>query len=506
MLYLPLDEEKKLENKDSLNSAEEFQDNIMKIFGKIEEYELLTKGNEYYNKINLETKIIYYYLMNSINNFHNIFQNNLIKNFYDALIYLEKNAIPNKCICAGIIEAIPGWRCVDCSKYENCIYCSDCFLKSKHLHKGHKTYFLSFSGGMCDCGDPDSLYIFCPEHTGPFINQKQIDEYISKNFDKDILNKLILFFNDFFVKFSEFFILIEKNELFYKEKFELKFDNININENNENIDENQQNLLNEKKDIILLKNNICIVFQNLINFLRLISQKNLTMLHLLANYLLKNHLENQKIEDDYYITNHRCINITEDDINIINIDGQNHICKCPFLRLLISNWREEIKSKENENQEFLLSFPHNLPLKNSFCILSYFLNKQILLNNNEDILNNRYQFFCEDTTELIGKKTFLIEETYEIFYENLKNVMKSSKLRDESGSFIKEKEENIRRLIYNMQRDTQYYSKTKMRKLMTEKISIVKRIIDSFCLLHNELEFKSIVPHPKFQEKKNVLV
>ena len=32
MLYLPLDEEKKLENKDSLNSAEEFKDNIMKIF------------------------------------------------------------------------------------------------------------------------------------------------------------------------------------------------------------------------------------------------------------------------------------------------------------------------------------------------------------------------------------------------------------------------------------------------------------------------------------------
>ena len=85
MLYLPLDEEKKLENKDSLNSAEELEDNIMKIFGKIEEYELLTKGNEYYNKINLETKIIYYYLMNSINNFHNIFQNNLIKNFDDIL-------------------------------------------------------------------------------------------------------------------------------------------------------------------------------------------------------------------------------------------------------------------------------------------------------------------------------------------------------------------------------------------------------------------------------------
>ena len=65
---------------------------------------------------------------------------------------------------------------------------------------------------MCDCGDPDSLYIFCPEHSGPFTNQIQIIEYISKNFNVDILNKLILFFDEFFCKFSKYLILTEKNE------------------------------------------------------------------------------------------------------------------------------------------------------------------------------------------------------------------------------------------------------------------------------------------------------
>ena len=499
-----LDEEE--ENENSLNSVEEMEDSIMNIFGNIEESELLTKENEYYNKINSETKNIYYYLMNSINNFHNIFQNNSIKNFDDILMYLEQNAIPNKCVCAGVIETIPGWRCVDCSKYENAIYCSDCFKKSKHLHKDHTTYFLYSSGGMCDCGDPDSLYIFCPEHSGPFVNQKQIDEYISKNFNKEILDELTLFFDDFFVKFSKYLILTEKNELFYKEKFDEKFDGIIDEDNeNENMDENEnkKKLKNEKKDIILLKNNFCIVFQNLIHFLRLITQKNLAMLHLLANYLLKNNLENQKIEDDYYITNHRCINISENDINIINSDGQNHICNCPFLRLLISNWREEIKSKENENEEFLLSFPHNYPLRNAFCILYFFLNKQALLNNNADITYNRHQFFLEDTTELIGKKTFLIEETYEIFYENLKKMISSPKLREENGSFNQEKIKNIKIKTQFMENDTKYYSKPKMRKIMTEKRSIIKRIIDSFCLIHNLLEFKSIFPHPQFQDKQN---
>ena len=45
-----LDEEE--ENENSLNSVEEMEDSIMNIFGNIEESELLTKENEYYNKIN----------------------------------------------------------------------------------------------------------------------------------------------------------------------------------------------------------------------------------------------------------------------------------------------------------------------------------------------------------------------------------------------------------------------------------------------------------------------
>ena len=319
-----------------------------------------------------------------------------LNNFHDALNYLEKTAIPNKLVCAGVIETIPGWRCVECSKYENAIYCNDCFKKSKHLHKDHKVYFLPSSGGMCDCGDPDSLNIFCPDHSGPYVKQNQIDEYISKAFSNDVLNKLNHFFDELFLNFSKYFILTEKCELFYCEIFNEKFENIN-EENNE--------LIKEKNDILLLKKNFCVVFQNLIDFLRLISQKNLAVLHLIAKYFLKNHLENQKLEDDY-ITTHRCINITEDNINIMFENGERHVCKCPFLRLLLCNWREEIKSKDNENEEFILLFPHDLFLRNNFCIIVFFIYKTILLNNNSDILYNRSQFFLADTTELIAKNPY----------------------------------------------------------------------------------------------------
>ena len=49
--------------------------------------------------------------------------------------------------------------------------------------------------------------------------------------------------------------------------------------------------------------------------------------------------------------------------------------------------------------------------------------------------------------------------------------------------------------------DTKYFSKPKMRLVMTDKSLIMKRTIDVICLIHNQNEFKSIVPHPQFQNK-----
>ena len=464
---------------------------IMKLFNNLKNIELHT-NNTYYNKINSETQNINLYLLESIKKFHELFNSDLL-DFDDALKHLEKISIPNKCVCAGVIETIPGWRCVDCSKYENAIYCTDCFKKSKHLHKDHLVYFLYSSGGMCDCGDPDSLELFCPDHSGPFSEQNQIDEYISKVFQSEVLNNLKLFFDEFFLKFSKYLILTEKFELFFNENFKEKFDNIK--------EEEQKDLFDEKNDVRSLKDNFCLVFQNLVDFLRLISQKNLGMLHLLAIYFMKNHLEGQKLEDDY-LTNHKCIQVSQNDINIFNADGQNHICGCPFLRLLMSNWREEIKSKDNENEEFLLSFPHNLPLKRSFCIIFFFLFKINLLNNNGDILFNRNQFYAEDFTQLIAIKSKLIEETYEVFYNYLKKYIKSNILRDEYGLIVEEKIKNIKIKARFMETDTKYYSKPKMKDLMNDKIILIKTMIDCICLIHNELEFKSIVPHPVAQQKR----
>ena len=315
------------------------------LYEPIQPLKLNQNENQLLNQMNEATLSISTYLVKSIQNFPSLFETNL-KTLEETLEHLETISVPNKCVCAGIIETLPGWRCKDCSKYENTIYCHDCYINSKELHKDHKVEYLFNSEGMCDCGDPDSLYTYCSKHSGPFLEQKQIDEYIQKNFDEKVLKNLKNFFDEFFLEFSKYLILTEKCDLFYEDIFYDKY-----------LEFPDSNLNGEKEDLISIKQNFCSVFQNFITFLRLITKKNLGMLHLIANYFLKSNFNTIKLTDEY-VTDHKCIEINGQDIKILfdKEPKEKHICKCPFLRLFMSNYRNDISlnSKEDEEGFFFL--------------------------------------------------------------------------------------------------------------------------------------------------------
>ena len=240
-----------------------------KYFRKINETKLQTYCNSLFENVHNETIILDNYMTKKIDEFPGLFENNL-NTMSEVIHYLEKTAIPNNCECSEIIDIIPCWRCLDCTDYDS-IYCSKCFLKSKDLHKGHKIHFLPDVEGMCDCGNPSCYETFCPDHKGPFIEQKQIDEFIKKSFPPNILEKLRIFFDGLFSQFSKYLILTESCNFFCKEIYLYNFHN-----------------KREQKDALNLKENFCIVFQNFITFLYLITCKNMGMLYLITNYILKN--------------------------------------------------------------------------------------------------------------------------------------------------------------------------------------------------------------------------
>jgi hypothetical protein len=134
-------------------------------------------------------------------------------------------------------------------------------------------------------------------------------------------------------------------------------------------------------------------------------------------------------------------------------------------------------------------------------IIFFAIYKQNFLNYNQKFLINRTQFYTEDSTLFLAQKSNLIEELFDLFYEYLLKYLKSPKLKTPSGAINPEIFKNLELSYYIVRIDCKYFSKPKVRNIMAEKTSIFKRAIDCICLIHNENEFKSIIPHPKFQDK-----
>jgi hypothetical protein len=300
-------------------------------------------------------------------------------------------------------------------------------------------------------------------------------------FSQEIITNLTKFYEEFFLKFSKFFVLMNINKC---------------------------NILEKK-----------MIFKKLIDFFRQISSKNLGMFYLLSKYFLKNHFKDQQIEDKYKTT-HSCLRINKNDIEILykkdnninkmEIENENdnnenntnkHICECNFMRLFFLNWSCEDLNKRKENEEFIMKFTSIFPLKKEYCITLFFDYEHFILNNYSSLLHVKTQFFSEEITVFIAEKSTFIEDSFEIFYNNFLKKIKSNNSRDSLGDLKNDEIKRLYRQSYYKEDDIEYFSKPKIRELVGKKVSIIKRIIDCICLIHNELEFESLFPHPEYQNK-----
>ena len=471
------------------------EENIQKFFLKLTDQKIKIKDNNLYNDIQAETERMFTYLEEKVKKYPELFDKNF-STMKETMKYLKSISAPNNRVCAETIEN--GWHCDDCSDDSSSYYCSKCYFNFKDFHKGHKVSFV-VSPGFCDCGDLNEVDNFCPEHKGPFTEQSQIDEYIEKSIPNDILSKLKIFFDDLFLQFSQYFILGEQCDFFTPEALIY------------NISEKE-----ERKDINILEENFCIVFQNLLTFLSLVTYECPGMFYLISNYLLKNHFSSENIEEKHKTT-HECIKVVNKKIEILyksknknnnffslNIENEKHKCECPFLRLFLINWRNKVKPHEDmegHNNEFLTSFGKNLMFKENFVAINYFLLKELMLNDNEEVLSARSNFFSEDNIKLVSAPINLLEEGYHFLYEYIKEI------------FIKIENEKENVLLQYMislvlhkfiiaSNEFKCFTKAQYIKIIYSNNNLVKEFIDIASLFHNCFGFKSIVPHPEFQNKK----
>ena len=476
MFFLEFDEE--------INMDMDIEDEIK--FEKISNNKLKTQSNPLFKNIYEETSKFFSYFEDKKNKFQGLFDKDLA-NLEDTMNYLESIALPHNCKCSEIIDTLPGWKCLDCSEFGS-IYCSNCYLKSKNLHKGHKIYYLPKSEkttGRCDCGDGNYLKVFCPEHKGSFKDMKEIDEFIEKSFPADILIKLNSFLDDLFLRFSQYLSFGEQCNFF-------RWDILQFETFSEDV----------KNDIFLLKDNFCVVFQNFLTFLYIITNKNMGMLYLVSKYFLNNYLS--KNAGEKFKVCHTCAKLENKKIEIIKEQESDnkHDCKCPFLRLILSNWRNEvIPEKDNQNRKLLLLFTHNIFFREYFSLFYFFIFKEILLNNNEDIMHERSSFLSEDNIYLIGTQTDMIENAYTNFYEYLKEILNGPNIKDSNGGFNSDITKKIMEYFKIINDDLNYFLGPKMKELIKTKIKLINTFLNIVCLIHNQCEYKSIYPHPQFQEK-----
>ena len=343
--------------------------------------------------------------------------------------------------------------------------------------------------GRCDCGDPNNLKVFCPEHKGSFKDMKEIDEFIEKSFPTDILSKLHSFFDDLFLKFSQYLILGEKCNFFRWDILQFEtFTEI------------------EKNDISLLKDNFCVVFQNFLTFLYIITYKNMGMLYLVSKYFLNNYLS--KNPEEKFKVCHTCIKLENKKIEVIknkeeeSESDSKHECKCPFLRLLLSNWRDKVKpKKENQNRKLLLFFTHNIFFKEYFSLFYFFIFKEMLFNGNEDLMHERSAFLSENDLYLIGTQTDIIENAYSSFYEYLKEIFNKPIFKEANGALNSNITKKIMEYFKIINDDLNNFLRPKMKELISRKNNLINTFLNIVCLIHNQCEYKSIYPHPEFQEK-----
>ena len=85
---------------------------------------------------------------------------------------------------------------------------------------------------------------------------------------------------------------------------------------------------------------------------------------------------------------------------------------------------------------------------------------------------------------------------------NFFNIINSTKAKNDSDELYSDVLTSLDTITYLLEKDCELYSMPITRKVMHNKVYKIKKVVDCLCLIHNEMEFRSILPHPIFQEKK----
>ena len=276
-------------------------------------------------------------------------------------------------LCLKLITNQGVWKCKDCQKNKESIYCNECWgkVKEEHIKLNHNYEYISnYICGTCDCGNLNNMGedFICPKHKKNSEGNRIENESEKKEF-----------------------------QIIHEELFSQMANYIA-----DTMDKNETN------DEFFVKN-----INSFIDFISLLSLNSKTLLNWIAELLLKNYQVSNKNPK------HKCINISyiyspsRRDLlsswNHFRRSSQKDIypninnCSCPLLRYLMSVW-------QNGKYKCLLRFSQNYDLKINIGILYLFLYDELIFKEKNDFSYLRKEFLFSEIRIIITKHKNLLDK------------------------------------------------------------------------------------------------
>ena len=389
-----------------------------------------------------------------------------VKSPLEMTLFFSLTDIDTGSVCATKMESVGGWRCLDCIKNENTIFCQNCWSKMKDKHKDHNIVFITTVNGTCDCGDPNTIdkQYFCPKHKGPMTEEKEIEAYEKSCLGEVVINDLKKVTKDMFKEMAAYIIRAK-----------------------------QEKKTNDK----LFISNVG-AFIDFISTPCIISK---ACMHIIAELLLENYP---------YKTKHVCIQLNESKSKLIKSSIFSHDCTCPFIKILMPLW-------PIGKEKVIYSFLHNYKLRKTMGLCYFLLYGEFIKNCLPGFSDLSVQIIFDEVCYEACNIEGLIDNIYECMTEIFTIFLKKDVIKDNLNTTLlystlilleiqlksQKKYDLFKNIIFSLKCDTIYIIKNLSIDYLGKNTKIIFQLIDLLCFLHNINSVKVIIPHPKvFQSDK----
>ena len=289
---------------------------------------------------------------------------------------------------------------------------------------------------------------FCSDHSGIISSDDEVMKLIENSFDKNTLNLIYSNFEDFFLLYTKILF-----------KYEIGKEIKNNPENNQDLRKLIVEMLNYLND--LASNNLAILLIISEFFGR--QQKDFTTNHICSLIQVKNN----EVKFEFIYNN--------------KIDCPSE-CKCFFLTNLLRVWNKDM-DKELKLDKIFVNFLKSYKFKVLYSFSYFSLIDIIIKNNSEQIKHLSVQVVTiENIAEQLAKSDNLIFNFFEKFKDLTEEYLKSENSPN--------KMDELFNIILEFYSETNYLTKTKPAKILSQKFYILKIIIDILSLIENQKKMK----------------